>query len=65
MGFRKTLEWIAITLMDFTIRFENKVFKDREKRGGGFKKRALCISVCQTNFFRATTLPWYGTELSS
>jgi hypothetical protein len=28
---------------------------------GGFLKMALCISVCQTNYPRATTLPRYGT----
>jgi hypothetical protein len=31
MGFRKTLEWIAIPLMDFKMSFENKVFKWRKK----------------------------------
>jgi hypothetical protein len=31
MGFRKTLEWIAIPLMDFKMSFENKVFKLRKK----------------------------------
>jgi hypothetical protein len=32
MGFLKTLEWIAIPLMDFKMRFENKVFKNGGKR---------------------------------
>jgi hypothetical protein len=32
MGFQKTLEWIAIPLMDFKMRFENKVFKNGEKK---------------------------------
>jgi hypothetical protein len=31
---------------------------------GGFLKRALCISVRQTNYPRATTLPWNGMGLS-
>jgi hypothetical protein len=35
-----------------------------EKGGGGFKKRALYISVRQTNFSHATTLPRYGMGLS-
>jgi hypothetical protein len=36
----------------------------KEKGDGGFKKKALCISVRQTNLTRATTLPKYGTGLS-
>jgi hypothetical protein len=35
-----------------------------ENGGGGFKKKTLCISVRQTSFSRATTLPWYGTGRS-
>jgi hypothetical protein len=34
------------------------------KRDGGFKKKALRTSLRQTNFSRATTLPWYGTGRS-
>jgi hypothetical protein len=38
---------------------------DMEDEGvGGFLKMALCISVRQTNYSRATTLPRYGTWLS-
>jgi hypothetical protein len=32
--------------------------------GGSLKERALCISVRQTNYPRATTLPWNGTGLN-
>jgi hypothetical protein len=35
-----------------------------EKEDGRFKKKALRISIRQTNFSRATTLPWYGTGRS-
>jgi hypothetical protein len=38
MGFRETLEWIAIPLMDFKLSFENKVFKWRKKEVVGLRK---------------------------
>jgi hypothetical protein len=36
-----------------------------DKEVGGFMKVALCISVRQTNYSRATTLPWYGTGVGT
>jgi hypothetical protein len=37
------------------------MFQNMEKRRRMIYKRALCISVRQTNLSRATTLPCYGT----
>jgi hypothetical protein len=43
---------------------EMRFLKMKGKGDGGFKKKALRISVRQTNFSCATTLPWYGTGRS-
>jgi hypothetical protein len=46
--------------------YSNEMFSEmwfckmEEKGDGGFKKKALCISVHPTNFSRVTTLPWSG-----
>jgi hypothetical protein len=43
---------------------ENMFWKMEKKEEEDSWKRALCISVRQTNLSRATTLPWYGMGLS-
>jgi hypothetical protein len=43
---------------------EKYVLENGEKEEVDLWKRALCISVRQTNLSRATTLPWYGMGLS-
>jgi hypothetical protein len=44
--------------------FYKKGAEKGDKGGEGFIKMALCISIHQTNYLRATTLPQYGTGLS-
>jgi hypothetical protein len=48
----------------FTNGFINMELDMGDEGVGGFLKMALCISVRQTNYPRAATLPRYGTGLS-
>jgi hypothetical protein len=57
---QKDFKNLGIVLYFIEVFSENCVLSKWRKGGEGFIKRALCISVLQTNCLRATILPRYG-----
>jgi hypothetical protein len=63
---KNDFENLGIVLYSTEVFLGKYIFWKMEENGDGeFKKKALCISVRQTNLTRATTLPWYGMGLRS